>query len=92
MLRWVRERRKGILNVSLHVSERNNIQMKFIVRSSKLFCRASKEVLALKKVLLSITSSCKNTSVGKRSLHWRVKKSLEFRKPYMCMTVKPISW
>ena len=33
------------------------------------------------------SSSPKNTSVGKRSLHWRVKKSLEFRKPYMCMTV-----
>ena len=62
----------------------------FIVRSSKLFCCACKEVLALKKiVLLSIISSPKNTSVGKRSLYWRVKKSLEFRKPYMCMTVEP---
>ena len=45
----------------------------FIVRSSKLFCRACKEVLALKKVLLSITSSPKNTLVGKKSLHWQVK-------------------
>ena len=61
----------------------------FIVRSSKLFCRACKEVLAFKIVLLSITSSPKNTSVGKRSLHWRVKKSLEFKTPYMCMTVEP---
>ena len=56
----------------------------FVVRSGKLFCRACKEVLALKKILLSI-----NTSVGKRSLHWRVKKSIEFRKPYMCMTIEP---
>ena len=45
----------------------------FIVRSSKLFGRAYKEVLALKKVLLSIISSPKNTLVGKKSLHWRVK-------------------
>ena len=36
---------------------------KFIVRSSKLFCRACKEILALKEVLLSIISSPKNTSV-----------------------------
>ena len=61
----------------------------FIVRSSKLFCRACKEVFVLKIVLLGIISSPQNTSVGKRSLHWRVKKSLEFRKPYMCMTVEP---
>ena len=61
----------------------------FIVRNSKLFCRACKEVLALKKVLLSIISSPKKTSVSKRSLHWQEKKSLEFRKTYMCMTVEP---
>ena len=61
----------------------------FIVRSSKLFCRACKEVLALKKVLSSVIPSPNNTSEGKRSLHCQVKKSLEFRKPYMCMTVKP---
>ena len=59
------------------------------VRSSKLFCSACREVLALQKVLLSVISNPKNTSVGKRSLHWLVKKSLEFRKPYMCMTVEP---
>jgi len=37
----------------------------FIVRSCKLFCHACKEVLALKKVLLSIISSPKNTSVSR---------------------------
>ena len=42
----------------------------FIERSSKLFCHACKEVLALKKFLLSIISSPENTSVGKRSLIW----------------------
>ena len=61
----------------------------FIVRSSKLFCSACKEVLDLKKNCIEYHIKSQNTSVGKRSLHWRVNKSLEFRKPNMCMTVEP---
>ena len=61
----------------------------FIVRSSKLFGSACKEVSALKKSSIEYHIKSQNTSVGKRSLHWRVNKSLEFRKPYMCMTVEP---
>ena len=61
----------------------------FIVRSSKLFGSACKEVLALKKSSIEYHIKSRNTSVGKRSWHWRVNKSLEFRMPYMCMTVEP---
>ena len=61
----------------------------FIVRSSELFCRACKEVLALKKSSIEYYIKSQKHISGKRSLHWRVKKSLEFRKPYMCMTVEP---
>ena len=40
----------------------------FIVRSSKLFCHACKEVLALKKVLLSVISNPKTHISGKKKL------------------------
>ena len=61
----------------------------FIVRSSKLFCHACKEVLALRKSSIEYHIKFQKHMSGKKSLHWRVKKSLEFRKSYMCMTVEP---
>ena len=48
MLRRVRKRRKGILIVSACEQVKSYLNEEFIVRSSKLFCRACKEVLALK--------------------------------------------
>ena len=48
MLRLVRERRKGILNISACEQVKWYLNEEFIVRSSKLFYRACKEVLDLK--------------------------------------------
>ena len=54
----------------ISVSERVKLypNEEFIVRSSKLFCRACKEVLALKKVLLSIISSPQKHVSGNKKL------------------------
>ena len=70
VLRQVRERTKRILNVSLHEQVKSHPNEVFIVRSSMLFYRACKEVLALKY------SSIEYLIKSQKHISWKKKLAL----------------